>query len=168
MRVGLGMVALAACAMAAASPAAADDEDQYSRVLGPWKVSGSNGVCSAALVKMPGSTVFIFVSPDEGNDGGIMMTTPRKLAADSDNWTTVTVTMAAGKPEARPAEVYDDPTGIYIPIKTGTELAAMPDDWHLKISGQGMTLLDVDLHGVKAAVAALNECDRVTDKNGMT
>lgn len=162
-----GAVFLAMAAMAFASPAAASADDQYKRTVGPWEITGSNGVCSAALIDMPSSVVWILVSPDEGNDGGIMMTTPRMLSADKDNWTTVT--MAVGDDSRqRPAEVNDDPVGLYIPWKTTTEMAAAPDDFRLTIRGQGATLLDVDVRGFRAAVRLLNECDRVTEKNGMS
>lgn len=164
---GAAWLAMAA-AIAFAPPAAASGEEQYKRTVGLWEVSGSNGVCSAALLKMTDSVVWILVSPDQGNDGGIMMTTPRMLTADKDHWTSVAVNFGDGKATSRPAEVNDDPVGLYIPWKTTTEMAAMPDDFRLTISGQGMTLLDVDLHGFKAAVRTLNECDRVTDKNSMS
>ena len=165
-----GGAALLAVAMAAfALPAAASDDDQFKRTVGPWEVSGSNGVCSAALVKMPTAVVWILVSPDQGNDGGIMMTTDRLLTAEKDGWISVTATIGPnGKSMSRPAEVNDDPVGLYIPWKVKTDMAAMPDDWHLTVRGQGMILLDVDVHGFRAAVAALNECDTVTDKNSMS
>ena len=167
MRSVLGGAAILAAGMAFASPAAASDDDQFKRTVGPWEVSGSNGVCSAALIKMPTSIVWILVSPDGGNDGGIMMTTDRQLSAEKDGWISVTATIGPNaRSMSRPAQVNDDPVGLYIPWKVKTDMAAMPDDWHLTIRNQGMTLLDVDVHGFKAAIAALNECDTVTDKNG--
>ncbi|MCW3847816.1 hypothetical protein OF829_11250 [Sphingomonas sp. LB-2] len=147
------MIALALAGI----PVAAQAQTQVDEKVGSWSVQGKGGDCIVGTFQ-PGGMVMVTAPASGGENHGGFMISQREIEVPDGPGATLETTGTGSFSGTRPMIGYSDVPAYWVSFPSDDTIDGFSDNFRVKVSRDGETIIDVSVSGFTEARAALRRC----------